>query len=282
MARLAEQVKENVAGDFFVDATCIDCDACRQIAPRTFADAGGHSYVRRQPATEEERVRALMALVTCPTASIGTRSHADARAGVERFPELVADDVYFNGFTSESSFGASSYFVRRPGGNVLVDSPRAIGPLIKKLEELGGLSWIFLTHQDDVADQAKFHARFGAARIMHEADAHFPVEKPVRGSEPVEVAPDLLVIPVPGHTRGSAALLYREKFLFTGDHLWEDDDGRLSMGRGVCWYSWKEQLRSLERLMDYRFEWVLPGHMRRHHSTAMKDEIKELLERLSK
>jgi glyoxylase-like metal-dependent hydrolase (beta-lactamase superfamily II)/ferredoxin len=281
VARVAESVKENVAGDFFVDATCIDCDACRQIAPATFADAGAHSFVHAQPATEEERVRALMALVSCPTASIGTRSGQDARLAVARFPERVADGVYFNGFCSESSFGASSYFVKRAAGNVLVDSPRAIGPLVKRMEELGGVSLIFLSHQDDVADAAKLAERFSAPRVIHEADDHWGVERPLRGREPVALADDLLAIPVPGHTRGSAALLY-EEFLFTGDHLWADETGRLSMGRSVCWYSWSEQVKSLERLLAYDFEWVLPGHMRRYHSKTMKQDIEDLLQRLSK
>ena len=33
MANPKKRVPENVPGDFFVDSTCIDCDACRQIAP---------------------------------------------------------------------------------------------------------------------------------------------------------------------------------------------------------------------------------------------------------
>ena len=32
MANLKKRVPENFPGDFFVDSTCIDCDACRQIA----------------------------------------------------------------------------------------------------------------------------------------------------------------------------------------------------------------------------------------------------------
>ena len=42
MALLERRVDENVDGDFFVDDSCIDCDACRQIAPATFRDHGGH------------------------------------------------------------------------------------------------------------------------------------------------------------------------------------------------------------------------------------------------
>ena len=39
MANLEKRLPENVPGDFFVDSTCIDCDACRQIAPAVFGDA---------------------------------------------------------------------------------------------------------------------------------------------------------------------------------------------------------------------------------------------------
>ncbi|HXD89225.1 MAG TPA: recombinase family protein, partial [Urbifossiella sp.] len=41
---------ENVAGDFFVDSTCIDCNTCRQIAPAVFGEALGTSFVKAQPA----------------------------------------------------------------------------------------------------------------------------------------------------------------------------------------------------------------------------------------
>jgi hypothetical protein len=59
MANLALRLPENVPGDFFVDSTCIDCDACRQIAPKTFSDIGTTSIVQRQPADDEEERGAL-------------------------------------------------------------------------------------------------------------------------------------------------------------------------------------------------------------------------------
>src|SRR5277367_3640284 len=113
MAQIAKRLTENVEGDFYVDASCIDCDACRQIAPATFRDHGDQSSVYRQPQNAEEQQRALMALVACPTASIGTTSHRNARPGVEAFPTHVVDDVHFCGYTSESSFGAWSYLIVR-------------------------------------------------------------------------------------------------------------------------------------------------------------------------
>ncbi len=113
MAQIDHRLPENVEGEFYVDSTCIDCDACRQIAPASFHDHGGQSSVYRQPQNPGELHRALMALVACPTASIGTASRRSARPGVDAFPLHVVGDVYFCGFTSEASFGAWSYLIVR-------------------------------------------------------------------------------------------------------------------------------------------------------------------------
>jgi glyoxylase-like metal-dependent hydrolase (beta-lactamase superfamily II)/ferredoxin len=279
MARLTERLPENAPGEFFVDRSCIDCATCREVAPATFEAGAGFSFVGRQPATDHERRRALMALVACPTASIGTTSHLDARPGVEGFPERIAGDVHYCGFTSERSFGGSSYLVVRPGGNVLVDSPRAAAPLLRRIEALGGVSLMLLTHADDVADHEEIARRFGCERVMHEDDIDAGtagVERRLRGRDAVRLAADLLAIPTPGHTRGHTVFLYRDEFLFTGDHL-EGEAGRLDAFRDYCWYSWPEQVRSMERLTEFRFEWVLPGHGGRFHAPA--DEMRAELER---
>jgi glyoxylase-like metal-dependent hydrolase (beta-lactamase superfamily II) len=121
---------------------------------------------------------------------------------------------------------------------------------------------------------------------MHAADAGtLPIERRITGADPVALDDELTLVPVPGHTRGSIALLYWNRYLFTGDHLWWDaEDGRLDMGRNVCWYSWPEQLASLERLRDLDFEWVLPGHGHRHHARSaaeMRAAIDETIARLA-
>jgi glyoxylase-like metal-dependent hydrolase (beta-lactamase superfamily II)/ferredoxin len=284
VARLSDRLPENVPGDFYVDRTCIDCDLCRQIAPATFARSGERdaSYVLAQPTDAASRHRALMALVTCPTASIGMTRKLDARAAARAFPvPVVGDDVLFCGYASADSYGASSYLVRRPGGNVLVDSPRAARHVMDRVAELGGVRFLFLTHRDDVADHRAWQRRFGCERILHRDDLGAEtrdVERVIDGGAPVVLAPDLLCIPVPGHTRGSQALLFRD-ILFTGDHLWASDDERgLDAGRDVCWYSWPDQRRSVARLADHSFAWVLPGHGRPFHAptAVMRAEILRL------
>jgi glyoxylase-like metal-dependent hydrolase (beta-lactamase superfamily II) len=282
MASLRERYPDNAEGTFYVDRTCIDCDACRRIAPAVFAEASDHSYVARQPSDEADRRRAMMALVACPTGSIGTATREDARPAIAAFPETVEEEVSFCGFTSADSFGAWSYFVERPAGNVLVDSPKAVGRLLSEFDRRGGVSTMFLTHRDDVADHQAFHRRFGCQRVLHAADRSADtsgIEIALEGEDPLALAPDLLAIPTPGHTRGHAVLLYREKFLFTGDHLaWSRRKNGLIAFRDACWYSWKEQTRSMERLLDssYRFQWVLPGHgawYRAESPAAMRREL---------
>lgn len=286
MARTRDRIADNVDGDFFVDSSCIDCDLCRQLAPATFSrtDRRAQSYVARQPAGEGEQHRALMALVTCPTSSIGTTRKLDTKAAARSLPEPIADDVYFCGWASEASYGAASWLIRRPGGNVLVDSPRAASTLLERLDELGGVRWMFLSHRDDVADHAKFRERFGCERVIHRADAvgdTRDAERIVEGGAPIALADDLAIVPVPGHTRGSCVLIYRETYAFTGDHVWATDDGTgLEAGRGVCWYSWPEQKRSMEKLAAHRFTHVLPGHGRRFHANA--DALREELLRLAR
>jgi len=305
MARVADRLPENAPGDLYVDAQCIDCDTCRELAPAVFARADrGLSYVARQPSGGGERLRALQALVSCPVAAIGLQDaasspplgeasrvprleKADVRAAARSLPVEIADGIYACGWASADSYGAQAYLIRRPAGNVLVDSPRAARPLLGRLEELGGIATMFLSHRDDVADHAVFARRFGCRRILHADDASAgtrDVETLLRGRDPIRLDADLVAIPVPGHTRGSTALLYRDEFLFTGDHLWWDaDEGGLHASRSVCWWSWSEQKQSLRRLLERSFRAVLPGHGGRRIAAspeAMRAELRALIDRL--
>jgi glyoxylase-like metal-dependent hydrolase (beta-lactamase superfamily II)/ferredoxin len=287
VARIADRVPEDAPGNLFVDSSCIACDTCRRIAPTLYG--GGEwerAFVARQPGSPAEWHRALMALISCPVAAIGTARKVPAGEAARAFPDAVAaeEGVFHCGYASQASFGAASWLVRRPGGNVLVDSPRFAAPLAARIRALGGARWMFLTHRDDVADHAKWAEALACERILHARDVTrrtADVERKLEGDAPVPIADDLLVVPVPGHTAGSAALLYRERFLFSGDHLWADGEGRLGAGRGVCWHSWEEQTRSMERLLDLRFEWVLPGHgrpARRPSAEAMRRDLALLAE----
>ena len=284
MATLQQKRTENTDGNFYVDYSCIDCDTCRWIAPEVFNRQASQSAVYHQPATKTEQLLAMQALLACPTASIGTVEKPTGIKQVQQtFPVLIEDNVYYCGYHSEASYGAASYFIQRPEGNILVDSPRYAPPLVKQIESMGGIKYMYLTHQDDVADHQKFHEHFNCDRILHQDDikpATENVEIKLSGYEPVELEPDLLIIPVPGHSKGHTVLLY-QKFLFTGDHLaWSPYLEQLYAFRRFCWYSWSEQIKSMAKLADYSFEWVLPGHGRRYHGTVgeAKQQMQQCVE----
>lgn len=283
MANPRKRLPENVPGDLFVDATCIDCGACRWIAPRVFGDLEEYAYVRAQPADAAEALRAGVAALACPVGAIGG---AATKAAAPLLPEPWTDGVHYLGYHSPDSFGAASWLIARPNlprGNVLVDTPRFTRRALDAIAALGGIGTIFLTHRDDVGAHARFAAEFGARRVMHRDDVTRDtraVEEQITGRDPVALADDLTVIPVPGHTKGSACLLYDARCLFTGDHLAFAQDGkRLVAFRGACWYDWRAQTEAMEGLRAHSFEHVLPGHGAPGHlePAAMRAELARLI-----
>ena len=79
------------------------------------------------------------------------------------------------------------------------------------------------------------------------------------------------------------ALLYNNRYLFTGDHLWWDRESRTLQAPSV--YVWRDEDMhwSTQRLLDLRFEWVLPGHGDRIRlpGPEMKATLHRLLKRWS-
>ena len=73
MADVANRYPENIAGKYYVDNQCIDCDLCRETAPDNFKrnDDGGYSFVYKQPESPEEEARCKEAKEGCPVEAIG-------------------------------------------------------------------------------------------------------------------------------------------------------------------------------------------------------------------
>jgi len=286
MANIKKRLPGNIEGNFFVDSTCINCDACRQLAPETFQEHEEFSSVYHQPARDLDRHRAYQAMIACPVGSIGVMQpdRDQWQAAMSSFPLRLDDSLYYAGFNSEKSFGGNSYFLQDAGGNWLIDSPRYIKHLVDAFDRMGGIRYIFLTHEDDVADAARYAKRFGATRIIHRADlaAAPDAEWIVDGHEPIAVSQKMKIIPVPGHTPGSMALLYDGRYLFTGDHVWWDREcDRFDIPKVYVWNQ-RDLDRSTEKLLDVSFEWVLPGHGDRRHMPRerMRREVERLVRRI--
>jgi glyoxylase-like metal-dependent hydrolase (beta-lactamase superfamily II)/ferredoxin len=253
MAQATLRRVENVPGPWFVDRSCIDCGTCMWMAPHAFREANGQSAVHLQPVHDDPAAAA--ALVACPTASIGGPPGAP-QLGVAQFPRPIAPGVWHCGYHDAASFGAASYLVKTEAGNVLVDAPRFAAPLVKAMEQFGGVQHIVFTHRDDVGAHDKWAKHFGAARHIHEGDAVIPAEHELMGSEGSVAG--LQWTHVPGHTKGSTVFRHHD-VIFTGDHLAGRADG-LTAFRGACWYDWDQQIQSMARMKDWDIAHVLPGH----------------------
>lgn len=253
--------------------------SCRWMAPHTFSRSNGQSYVHKQPESAQELEAALRALVSCPTGSIRLEKPCQqVKQAQDSFPYPVHADlpnIFYMGFSSAKSFGACSYLWLSTNSSspscILVDSPRFFTPLARNVQSRIAPStcvdWMFLSHRDDVADHEKWSSYLKAKRIIHSADAVGPlqsVEWILEGEGPWYLSEDLKLVHVPGHTKGSVVLIdKRNGVAFTGDHLAFDmETDKLSAFPEVCWYSWKEQKASVEKLIDEPFEWILPGHGR--------------------
>ena len=275
---------DSAPGDWYVDTACIDCGASRHVAPGLVVERNEKSVFARQSGTPEERLAAWRAALVCPTASVRTETK-QRRPQETIFPEEMTSGVWRCGFNARSSFGAHSYFVSRPDGNLLVDSPRYAGELVKWFADAGGIGHVLLSHRDDVADADQYAHRFGARVWIHRDDRSAApyASGLLEGRDASIIAPGLRAIPVPGHTRGSVVYLLDDRVLFTGDSLaWSARERDLVAFRDVCWFSWAELTVSLGRLGAHRFEWVLPGHGWPVHLPAeeMNSRLRALVARM--
>ena len=148
---------------------------------------------------------------------------------------------------------------------------------------MGGIRYILLTHEDDVADASRYAKRFGSTRIIHREDlsAEPEAEWVVDGRSILHANSRVTIIPTPGHTRGSMVLLYENRYLFTGDHLFWDRDTQKFRLPSVYLWDESELVRSTERLLDWTYEWVLPGHGDRCHQSPerMREGLQSLVGR---
>ena len=163
-----------------------------------------------------------MALVTCPTSSIGTTRKLDARAVVRALPEPLVpggDEVYFCGWSAESSYGAASW----PSGG-----PRAtcwsIGRAARTLPtgspSSAASATFWLSHRDDVADHQALHDRFACERILHRADLGpdtRDVERILDGDAPIPRSRRTSSSsPSPDTRRQLSARFFARRYAFTG------------------------------------------------------------------
>lgn len=171
MADVNKKLEGNVEGDFFVDSTCQNMDICRQLAPENFTYWQDYAVISKQPQGDRELRQVLQAVLCCPYGSIGTADRAALPDVMQDFPLQIDEEVYYCGYNSPKTSGGNSYFVQHAAGNWLFGTPKFQSQLVKKLENMGGVSNIFISHRDDAGEAEKFAQHFKAKRIVHRNDA---------------------------------------------------------------------------------------------------------------
>jgi len=234
----------NQPGNFYVDASCIDCDTCRWLAPDIFGRGDDRSFVARQPWSSEDVRRAAAAAIACPTGSIRTEQPVAEAKDVARsyFPAPVDANrlprVFHLGHHAAESFGATPYLVSpgvgSSGVSFMVDSPRfstRLAQLIEAVVGSRGPDMLLLTHIDDVGHHGRWKERWPEMkRVIHSTEVRGPDMWPYIETRDVELqlvdadavtpdsstpgslprwhlAPGLSAIHTPGHTPGSLCFL---------------------------------------------------------------------------
>eukprot|EP00270_Netrium_digitus_P001878 TRINITY_DN1207_c1_g2_i1.p1 TRINITY_DN1207_c1_g2~~TRINITY_DN1207_c1_g2_i1.p1 ORF type:complete len:325 (-),score=62.20 TRINITY_DN1207_c1_g2_i1:145-1119(-) len=198
--------------------------------------------------------------------------------------------VYLCGGHSKKSHGRLAYFIQRPEGNLLVDSPRFSESLSQKIDLLGGVEYLILTKwaDADAADAFRWQARFRCTRVMHALEGgHSPwdVEMQLQGAGPWSVGSDINILFTPGLSLGCVSVLVKPlQALFTGESLVvANDSGKLAVAdkHTAQDYSGPKQVASLKKLLPVDFLWMLPGKGQGLCFDSMmekNDRLRELLE----
>lgn len=125
-----------------------------------------------------------------------------------------------------------AYLCVRDAGNVLFYNTGHRHE-IERMAELGGVAYQYLSHRDEVGESlALIHERFGTRLAGHiaERDDFARVRTPEILFDKRERHLDTIeVIPTPGHSPGSTCFLvdspHGQRYLFTGDTLYRNEDG---------------------------------------------------------
>jgi len=156
-----------------------------------------------------------------------------------------------------------TYFIRRAAGNLLLATKADISHAVPDIAAAGGVSHVLLGDRHHATPETVTMAgRLGAPIIVSslEATALKKLGMAIDTAlpyQPCQLAPDLEIIPTPGHTKGAFSYLWtsgERRFLFIGDTLVPVD------GSWKYWVSPPSRplmRRTIEALAALRFDVIL-------------------------
>ena len=145
---------------------------------------------------------------------------------------------------------------------IVIDPGAGLKRILQEIEEKK-LNYIILTHchWDHILGALKLREKTGAKILIHKREKEYIKFQPdqfLDGGEEIRIGEEFLkVVSTPGHTKGSICLV-GEKFIFTGDTLFEDGTGRTDLPGG-CQKDLENSLKKLEKIIKPGMK-IYPGH----------------------
>ena len=154
---------------------------------------------------------------------------------------------------------ARAFGLRRDAGSLLIYSVPSLDPGSPMLDALGPISRQYLSHRHEAGFLSD---RVGPPLFVHESERdsvaeNHPVEQAFTGRQ--MLAEDFEAIPIPGHTSGATAYLWKtaeNRLLFTGDTVYLADG---EWGVAMLAQSDRDSyIESLELIRELDFNVIVP------------------------
>ena len=181
-------------------------------------------------------------------------------------PRLLLTDLYAFSPNRET-LGATSYYIIKKTGNILIDSPPWTEENKEFLKDHGGIKYFYITHRGAISNQIKpIYEIFNCEIIIQEQEAYLLPEINVTSFEKeISLSEETKGIWTPGFSPGSSCLYHNAHggILFTGRHLLPDQNGDIKPLQLAKTFHWKRQLNSVKSLSQYfsedNLEYIIPA-----------------------
>ena len=184
-------------------------------------------------------------------------------------------DFLFAFAPNRDTLGGTAYLIVEKAGNILIDCPGSNPEITDFIAEMGGITWLVLTHRGGIGSHVKaLQEQFGCAIAIQEQAAYLlPQAQVTPFASELPLSDDCTAIWTPGHSPGSSCVYCAQNggILFTGRHLLprpvnpEEATAGFAIAplRRPKTFHWPRQLQSVEvlkqRFSPETLEYLCPG-----------------------
>lgn len=167
---------------------------------------------------------------------------------------------------NRNTLGGTAYLIVEKFGNILVDSPAWSEANQEFIQAKGGVSWLFLSHRNGIAQVKAIQEATQTQVLIQEQEAYLlPEVQLTTFEQEYSLTPNCTAMWTPGYSPGSSCLYCQTNggVLFTGRHILPNRQGQVTPLRMAKTFHWQRQLRSLAQLRDHftpdTLHYLLPG-----------------------